>query len=404
MATRGERVIGVAAKVIAPCPDQLDEAELSQGLELLGYFGLFDAPRPEAVAAVGECRSAGIAVRMVTGDHKATALAIAREVGIDTGGGAVTGPELAALDDDAFARFAKATAVFARTVPEDKLRLVKTLQAEGEVVAMTGDGVNDAPALSRAHVGVAMGLKGTDVAREAADIVLADDNFATVAAAVREGRAVFDNLRKTLLFILPTDAGEALAVIAAMVFGLALAVTPVQILWVNLATAITLSLALAFEGAEPGTMRRSPRRLGEGLMDRLLLWRVIFVGILMAGGALALFQNELASGHGLAAARTAAVNALVFAQAGYLFTLRGLRESAFGRHNAFASKPMLIAVGLTLPLQLAFTYLPFFNTTFGTAPIDAEAWGLVVAIAVGIFAAVEIEKAAQRAFRRRSPG
>ncbi len=259
IAGEGHRLLALASRPARPDEEQLDPDRLDEGLVFLGLVGLVDPPRAEAIAAIGACRGAGIDVKMITGDHAATALAIADRLGLDTEAGALTGADLDRLDDGELDRRVDEVSVFARTSPVHKLRLVRALQAAGRVVAMTGDGVNDAPALKRADIGIAMGAGGTEAAKEAAQMVLADDNFATIAAAVEEGRGVYDNLEKAIVFILPTNGAEALILVAAILLGLELPITPVQILWVNMITAVTLALALAFEAVEPGIMRRPPR-------------------------------------------------------------------------------------------------------------------------------------------------
>src|SRR6185436_3737132 len=299
-ASAGERVLGFATKKA----EKVAGPEDVTALQFLGIVGFIDPPRPEAMAALAECRSAGIAVKMITGDHAATALAIARQLGLP------------------------AEAVHARATPEDKLRLVRALQAGGAVVAMTGDGVNDAPSLKQADVGVAMGIKGTEAAKEAAEMVLLDDNFASIVAAVREGRTVHDNIRKVVAWQLPTNGGEALTVVAALAFGLVLPMSAVQILWVNLVADVALGLALAFEPAEPGVMRRAPRRPEAPLLSRFLLWRVVLVSALFAAISLGVFFAALGRGRDLETARTLVVNTLVVLQIFYLFNVRYLHMAS----------------------------------------------------------------------------
>jgi magnesium-transporting ATPase (P-type) len=273
----------------------------------LGLVGIVDPPRPEAVAAIAAFREAGIRVKMITGDHPETAIAIGREMGIGDGSRAVTGAELEAADAGALRLIVQNHDVFARTSPEHKLRLVQALQANGEVVAMTGDGVNDAPALKQADVGVAMGIKGTEASKEAAAIVLADDNFASIEHAVEQGRTIYDNLRKSILFLLPTNGAQALVILVAVLFGFALPLSPVQILWVNMVVAVTLSLALAFEPTESGLMRRPPRRPDAPILDRWLLWRIGSVAMLIGGATIAVFLFVQGQGYRSAAAQTMAV-------------------------------------------------------------------------------------------------
>ncbi|MDP1996258.1 MAG: HAD-IC family P-type ATPase, partial [Gallionella sp.] len=330
-------------------------------------------------------------VKMITGDHLDTACAIGARFGL-VAEGALTGAEIEQMDMAAL-RVAVARAdIFARASPEHKLSLVQALQANGEVVAMTGDGVNDAPALKRADVGIAMGRKGTEAAKEAAEMVLADDNFASISAAVEEGRTVYENLKKSIVFILPTNGGEAMVIVAAILLGITLPITPVQILWVNMVTAVTLALALAFEPPEAGAMRRPPRDPAEPLLSRFLLWRVFFVSCLMVVGALGFFLWEQAHGASIEAARTAAVNALVMGEIFYLFNCRFLLASSFGLHGFTGSRPAFIAIASVVSLQALFTYAPLFQQLFGTVALDAAMWWRIALFGVLLFAAVELEK------------
>ncbi|MCS6922085.1 MAG: HAD-IC family P-type ATPase [Elioraea sp.] len=401
LAHRGFRLIAVAARPAESEMVSLDFDDVRE-LELLGIACLIDAARAEAIAAVAECRRAGIAVTMITGDHVGTALAVAREVGIDTAAGALTGADLDALDDAAFAEAAERVHVFARTAPAHKLRLVEALQARGHIVAMTGDGVNDAPALKRADIGVAMGMVGTEAAKEAAEMVLADDNFATIAAAVREGRTVYDNLKKTLLFILPTNGGQAASVIVAVLAGLtALPVTPVQILWVNLVVAVTLALALAFEPAEPDVMDRPPRRPDTPIFDAFLAWRIVLISALLAAATIGAFLFELADGASLETARGAAITALIAGQAAYLFNARFFRRSALSRAGLFGNAAVWVTVVLIALLHWGFLFIPSSQLVFGVAPPDESGWLVAFAAAVAVFLVVEGEKALMR---RLAPG
>ncbi|MCM2329811.1 MAG: cation-transporting P-type ATPase [Pseudomonas sagittaria] len=388
-AADGLRMIGLAMRPLPAPQSQLDYADLKGDFILLGLVGMLDPPREEAIAAIAECRSAGIAVKMITGDHAATAAVIAERLGLG-GGMPLTGADLDQLDDAALDTRLSDTTVFARTNPAHKLRLVERLQARGERVAMTGDGVNDAPALKRADIGIAMGIKGTEAAKEAAQMVLADDNFATLTHAVEEGRTVYDNLRKSILFILPTSAGEALVLLFAIALGLTLPITPLQILWVNMITAVTLSLALAFEPAEDNLMQRPPRDPAEPLLSGQLLWRLLFVGLLLTGASLGLFLYAQQLGLPLDVARTLAVNALVAGETGYLFCARRLHGPAsFGLRD----NPMVWAmVALLLPLQLAFSHWAPLQALFGTAALDAQGWTLVAACGLAVMLLVELEK------------
>lgn len=400
-AAQGLRILAVAERRGAPSePGRLAIGDLDGDFTLLGMVGIVDPLRPEAVAAVRECHRAGITVTVITGDHADTARAIAAQLGIGTDRPAVTGSEIAAMDDARLREIARESRVFARASPEHKLRLVRALQADGQVVAMTGDGVNDAPALKLADVGVAMGGRGTEAAKEAADIVLADDNFATIAVAVVEGRSVYDNIRKFILFMLPTNGGEALVVIAAILFELALPLSPAQVLWINLATSATLGLALAFEPAESDVMARRPRPPKERLLSRYFAWRVVFVSVLMAAGALTMFLWELQSGTSLETARTMAVNAIVVSEMFYLLNNRFLIQPVLNRIGLLGNRVALACVAACIGLQLAFTYLPVFNAVFGTTPLGVAEWSKAVGVGVLVFAAVELEKAMIRRHRR----
>ena len=395
LSDQGLRVLAAASR---PAEGEALDHDSLAGLVLLGIVGIVAPPRPEAITAVATCRSAGIKVTMITGDHAGTATAIAREMGIfdDASEQAVTGSDLEAASDEQLRDLVTRTEVFARTSPEHKLRLVKALQANGEVVAMTGDGVNDAPALKRADVGVAMGIKGTEATKEAAEIVLADDNFATIEHAVEEGRRIHDNLHKSVLFLLPTNGAQSLVVLVAVLFGLTLPLDPVQILWVNMITGVTLSLALAYEPAEPDIMRRPPRRPGTPLIQSRYLPRLAVASILIAAATLATFEWGLARSGDPSVAQTWAVNTLALGQAAYLFNSRFLRESSL-RREAVGGNPVAWRVLAALvALQALFCYLPVFNTWFGSAPIDWLGWVVPVALAAGIFLVMELAKAALR--------
>jgi magnesium-transporting ATPase (P-type) len=335
---------------------------------------------------------------MITGDHAVTALAIARQIGLNAER-SLTGRELAGLDDTALAEAAHAVDVFARVEPEQKLRLVRALQTRGEVVAMTGDGVNDAPALKQADIGIAMGLAGTEVAKEAAAMVLTDDNFASIEAAVEEGRAVWDNLVKFITWTLPTNFGEGLVIVAAILFGATLPITPLQILWINMTTAVLLGLPLAFEPIERGIMHRPPRRLAMPVLDAALIRRIVLVSLLLLAGAFGLFLLELQQGHTLAEARTVAVNVFVFGQMAYLFNCRSL-SGGFWRQGVFSNGWLWAGVATMAGLQLLLTYWPPLAAAFQTAPIGWTEWLEIGAVAWTISLIVGLEKRWQG--RRRS--
>jgi calcium-translocating P-type ATPase len=400
LAANGLRVLAIAEgrEPGQRAPEQWVEG----GLELLGLVAFVDPPRAEVFDALAACRSAGITVKMITGDHAATASAIARQLGIDDQAAALTGPELDALDDTALADAAERVSVFARTAPEHKLRLVTALQSRGRVVAMTGDGANDAPALKQANIGVAMGIKGTEAARQAAEMVLADDNFATIVAGVEEGRGVYDNIRKALLFILPTNAAQALAVLLAVLAGATLPITPVQILWINMVTAVTLALALAFEPLEARVMQRRPRPIGQGLITTYVAWRIVWVGALLTAAVFGLFLLTLADSGDVALARSVAVNMLVAGEVVYLFNSRRWIAPGWTWEALTANGWAWVCVAVLVVLQLALTYWPPLQQVFEMRGLGLGEWLMIGAIAAGLFVVVELEKALQRGLRRRA--
>ncbi len=397
LARQGQRVLALASLPLPRDKRTLEFGDVDGGLRLDGLVGLIDPPRPEAIAAVAECRSAGIAVKMITGDHAATAGAIARELGLATNTRAVTGKDLDTVDDEALRTLAARTGVFARTSPEHKLRLVEALQADGDVIAMTGDGVNDAPALKRADVGVAMGRSGTEAAKEAADMVLADDNFASIVAAVREGRTVYDNLTKVIGWTLPTNGGEFLIVVFAIFAGLTLPMTPVQILWINMVTTVGLGLVLAFEPAEPDIMQRPPRASDAPILSPFLLWRVVFVSVLFAIGALGIFTWAMARGLGIDTARTMVVNTVVVLELFYLFSVRYLYGASLTWRSMLGTPAVLIGIVIIVGLQFAFTYLPWMQYLFQTTSIGLLEGAAIIGTGVALFAILEIEKHIGRA-------
>lgn len=404
LAREGQRVLGLARSGWGLRDEPLGPAEVERGgFTFLGLLGLRDPPRAEAQAAVAACRAAGVRVKMITGDHPDTARAIAARLDLANSGAALTGGDLDRLDPAGFGRAAAEVDVFARATPEHKLRLVEALQAQGHVVAMTGDGVNDAPALKRADVGVAMGRRGTEAAKEAAQVVLADDNFATIARAVEEGRVVRDNLEKALLFLLGTNAAQALTVAVAVVLGHHLPITAPQILWVNMVTAVTLGLALAFEVAEPGVMRRPPRPADAPLVGWAVGGRVLLFGTLAVAATLLQFELELRrTDGGLAAARTLALNTLVACEIAYLLGVRRGLAPALSAAAVRGIGPALLATGLIVLLQLLLTYAAPLRAVFGTVPLEAGAWLPILASAAVVLAAVEAEKLVLR--RRRAEG
>lgn len=403
MATRGLRVLAFARRAMPPAHCSLEHEHVDGGLTLLGLQGKLDPPRPEVIKAVAKCRAAGIHVKMITGDHILTAKAIAAQIGLGSGADtvALTGGELEALNDEELADAAERASVFARVAPVQKLRLVKALQARGHVVAMTGDGVNDAPALKQADIGVAMGITGTDVTKEAADMILTDDNFASIEAAVEEGRGVFDNLTKFILWILPTNGGVGLILLVSIIGGITLPMLPTQLLWINLITALFMGLTLVFEPKESDIMQRPPRDPKEPLLTQTLLMRTGLVTLISLAGAFGLFawENGIEGTH-LDEARTAVVNVIVMVQTFYLLNCRSRTHSMFS--IGILSNPWMIAgIAATWLAQIAFTYLPVLNRLFHTAPVRAEAWVYIIGIGIFTFSVVELEKWLR--FRRPQP-
>lgn len=395
-AAGGLRVIALARRHVGDDHDELSHDHVREGLTFLGIQGMIDPPRKEAVDAVANCRRAGIRVKMITGDHAVTARAVALQIGLADEGGdgirVVTGRELESVSEDKLPGVAMATEVFARVAPEQKLRLVRALQARGQIVAMTGDGVNDAPALKQSDIGVAMGMAGTDVAKGAADMILIDDNFATIAAAVEEGRGVFDNLRKFIIWTLPTSLGEGCIILLAILFGLTLPVLPVQLLWVNMTTALLLGLMLVFEPKEPGLMNRPPRDPAKALLTFPLFMRTGLVTLIMIAGAYWLFYYELRiAERTLVEARAAVVNVIVAVETAYLFCCRSLSHSVFRigfRTNRFA----FLGAAAMIGAQLLYTYNPVMNRLFHSTPLSLESWLQIAAVALAAFVAVEFEK------------
>jgi Ca2+-transporting ATPase len=407
LASQGMRVLAVAAREAPSGTSELRLDDVASGLRLLGLLAMIDPPREEAIRAVEACRGAGITVKMITGDHRATAAAIGRQLGILSSTGALTGSELARMSDQELRRAAATVNVFARVAPEHKLRLVRALQDQGDVVAMTGDGVNDAPALKQANIGVAMGITGTAASKQAADVVLTDDNFASIAAAVEEGLRVYDNLIKSLAFVLPTNLGLALILLCAVAFfpydvataELLLPLTPLQLLWINLVVTVSLALPLAFEAQEVDVMRRQPRRPDEPVLSGFVLMRTAVVAVLMTaaavGGFLWEYRAELTKGVApalaLAESQTIAVTTIIVFQCFYLANCRSLRSS-FLSVGAFSNPAFYAGVATVLLLQIAFIYLPPANRLFGSAPLNLDAWTKALAIGAIILPAMIIEK------------
>jgi len=396
LGAQGLRVLAIATREL-PVSVGSYSGELADEvgeLSLQMLVGILDPARPEAVKAIAQCHQAGIAVKMSTGDHMRTAKAIAAQIGLESGADvvALTGRDLEKLTGDELAAAAERTSVFARVAPEQKLRLVQALQARGHIVAMTGDGVNDAPALKQADIGIAMGITGTDVSKEAADMILTDDNFASIEAAVEEGRGIFDNLTKFILWILPTSAGVALILLVAILAGITLPMLPTQVLWINLVTALFLGLTLVFEPKERDIMKRPPRDPKRPLLTFQLFMRTGLVTLISLAGGFGLFLWECGmEGTHLDEARTAVVNVIVMVQSFYLLNCRSRMRSPFSI-GLFSNCWLLAGLAATWLVQLAFTYEPLMNRLFHTTPIRAEAWLYIVGIGVFAFAAVELEK------------
>lgn len=398
-ANKGERLIGAAVKKVNSSILSIDQADMETGFSLIGLAGIIDPPREEVITAIQQCKKAGIIVKMITGDHKDTAVAIGAQMGIGDGERVLEGKDLDRMNNQQLTQAALEYDVFARTSPNNKLQLVKALQAEKHICAMTGDGVNDAPALKRADIGVAMGIKGTEVSKEAAEMVLVDDNFSTIVNAVKEGRRVYDNLKKTILFILPTNVSEGALIFVSILFGTALPLTAVQILWVNMIAAVTISLAIAFEKLEPGAMERPPRKSDAKLLSPYYIFRVAFVSFVICGGILlmnALLVNQQIDP---AIINTMTLQALVISQLMYLFNCRSETEFALNR-NFFSNKIAFLVSGILIAVQLAVTYAPFMNLLLGTVPLEAQFWLWPIVIGIFVFTLVELEKWIVRLVRK----
>ncbi|WP_241722073.1 cation-transporting P-type ATPase [Raoultella sp. HC6] len=398
-ARQGLRMVAAASKPAAAGSATLTHDDLREGLVFLGIAGMMDPPRPEAIDAIHACQNAGIRVKMITGDHPQTAMSIGQMLGIANSSQAMTGYRLEHMDDAELTKVAAEYDIFARTSPEHKLRLVKALQDNGEVVGMTGDGVNDAPALRQADVGIAMGIKGTEVTKEAADMVLTDDNFATIASAVKEGRRVYDNLKKTILFIMPTNLAQGLLIIIALLAGNIIPLTPVLILWMNMATSATLSFGLAFEAAERNAMNRPPRKTGQHVMDAFAVWRVAFVGTMIAVAAFILEAWLAPRGHSPEFIRTVLLQMLVTAQWVYMINCRS-SDSFSLNMGLLRNKGIWLVSGVLLLMQLVIIYVPLMQTMFGTEGLPLRYWFVTLAIGMVMFLVVEVEKRLTRRWRK----
>lgn len=398
LAAQGNRLIALAAFEEPLDSQNLGMHHIQAGGTLLGLIGVVDPPRPDAVQAIKDTHAAGIRVMMITGDHALTAEEIARQLGISDQPSVCTGDRIESASDEELKRLVHDVDVFARTTPEHKLRIVQALQAEGHIVAMTGDGVNDAPALKRADVGIAMGQKGTEAAKEAADMVLADDHFATIAVAVREGRTIYDNLSKVIAWTLPTNGGEGLIILIALAFGVLLPITPIQILWVNMITAVALGLTLAFEPAEHNVMTRAPRRPGTPVLNTLLVWRVAFVSVLIVLGSFGVFQWAILNGESIETARTLVVNTLVVMEIFYLFSVRYSHGASITIQGIVGTPAVLTGVGIVLIGQALFTFTPVMQAVFGSVAITINQMLVITFVGILLLIIVEIEKFIGRQF------
>ncbi|MDX1692916.1 MAG: cation-transporting P-type ATPase [Ketobacteraceae bacterium] len=401
IASRGQRVLAFAVRPMVPDHTVLEHQDVTGSLTMLGMVGMIDPPREEAIRAVSECYSAGIRVIMITGDHTRTAAAIGKQIGLQKTDSVLTGPDLDKLDDAALQQAVLSCDVFARTSPEHKLRLVMALQSHKMTVAMTGDGVNDAPALKRADAGIAMGNKGSEAAKEAAELVLADDNFASIVAAVREGRTVYDNLTKVISFMLPVNGGEAASLVLALLLGLTLPIAPTQILWVNMIGSVVLAITLAFEPSEPQVMRRPPRPASQPILSSFLVWRIIFVSLVFAAGIFGQFELALIRGQDLETARTMAVNTLIAMEVFYLFSMRYGYGTSITWRGVLGTKPVLISLGIVCTAQLLFIYAPFMQNIFETSALSLQDLLMIVVSGVLVLAIVEVEKQIRFALRTR---
>lgn len=391
-ADAGRRVLGLAIKTGITNLQQNNIHEHVGDLIFLGIIGIMDPPRDEAIKSVEMCKKAGIRVKMITGDHVGTAIAIANELGIGDGEHALVGHELETLSDRELEDIIAQTDVFARASPEHKIRIVRALQAQGHVVAMTGDGVNDAPALKQADIGIAMGKKGTEAAKQASEIVLVDDNFSSIVNAVEEGRTVYDNLKKTIAFLLPINGGESMAIGVAILIGASLPITPLQILWINMVSSVCLAMVLAFEAPEADIMNRSPRNRNDPLLSRFLIWRILFVSSLFLTGIFGVYHWTLSQGESIEVARTMAVNTLVSMEVFYLFSVRYLKSRSFSWVGVQGTPRVLVSVGLVLLLQIGMTYWTVLQGLFDTRALSLSQLGVVVFAGVMILVVLELEK------------
>jgi len=414
-AKEGMRILAFAKMELQPHIESISFDMVKQGLTFLGLQALIDPPREEVKMAIQKCHNAGIKVKMITGDHQTTAAAIGKILGILSDQGSMSGNQLDSLSEESLVEISANVNIFSRVAPEHKLKLVRGLQKNGEIVAMTGDGVNDAPALKKADIGVAMGITGTDVSKDASDMVLTDDNFATIVAAVEEGRRVYDNLVKSLAFVLPTNVGEALILLVAVAFfpivnGIPLLpMSPVQILWINLVATISLALPLAFEAKERNIMNRPPRKPNEPLLNPFVIFRTILVALIIAAVGIGLFLKEFSSAinagvisaDALSEAQTMAVTSIVFLQIFYMLNCRSLSESIFNI-GVFSNSTVFVGIGILLALQLAYVHLPFMNQLFGSSPLSLQSWAESALCGAVVLPIITIEKIIRNKWKKRS--
>jgi Ca2+-transporting ATPase len=398
MASKGLRVLAFAKKKIVNENHKIEISDVDNGLIFLGFQAMLDPPRPEVIEAIKECQNAGIRVKMITGDNLKTAISIGRQIGLNPSSQenqhnvtAITGKELEQYSENDLVAIVDKTDVFARVLPERKFSIVKALQSKGNIVAMTGDGVNDAPALKQADVGIAMGITGTDVAKEASDVILTDDNFASIKAAVEEGRRILDTLIKFITWTLPTSFGEGLVILTSIFLGLLMPILPVQILWINMATVLALGTMLIFEPKESDVMKRPPRQPNSPILTRDLVIQIIIVSTCILVSAYGLFEWALKDGASLEEARTIAVNTIVMIEIFYLFNCRSLTKSVL-RMEFFSNKLIFLGVGAMILLQIVFTYIPVMNEIFQSKPIELDSWLKIIGVSLVTFLIIEIKK------------
>lgn len=392
IAALGQRVLAFAVKAVNPQHTVLEHKDVEGTLTLLGMVGMIDPPRSEAILAILQCKNAGIDVKMITGDHAKTALAIGKQIGLKNSNIVLTGTDLDNMSDEKLRDAVLGCDIFARTSPEHKLRLVMALQSHSMIVAMTGDGVNDAPALKRADVGIAMGKNGSEATKQSAQMVLVDDNFASIVDSVREGRTVYDNIKKVISWTLPTNAGEAMCIIVALLFGMTLPITAIQILWINLITAITLGLALAFEPTEENTMNRKPRKKNEPLLSGELIWHIVLVSLLFLCGVYGIYSYAIERGYSVELARTIALNTLVVMEIFHLFFIRNIYGTSLTLKAVRGTKVVWIVVIIVAISQFAITYLKPMQEIFSTVSVPFLDGVLIISVGMALFVIVEIEK------------